>query len=155
MAQERQRGNRARPPARTALDRGNCAHGLSGRSSARQAVSVVIFRAHRARAASLDEARARPAPLLRHVRRWDDADARSDMRLWQRAACSRIPRRGERLRNRAKRGLRSISAQSVERFQKPAGVNEMKLVIIESPYAGDIEANVAYARKCMHDALMR
>jgi len=31
----------------------------------------------------------------------------------------------------------------------------MKLVIIESPYAGDIEANVAYARKCMHDALMR
>lgn len=31
----------------------------------------------------------------------------------------------------------------------------MKLVIIESPYAGDIEANVEYARKCVRDALAR
>lgn len=28
-------------------------------------------------------------------------------------------------------------------------------VIIESPYAGDIEANVAYARACMKDSLNR
>ncbi len=31
----------------------------------------------------------------------------------------------------------------------------MKRVIIESPYAGDIEANVAYAREAMRDCLMR
>ena len=31
----------------------------------------------------------------------------------------------------------------------------MKLVVIESPYAGDIERNVAYARRCMHDSLSR
>lgn len=30
-----------------------------------------------------------------------------------------------------------------------------KLVIIESPYAGDIEANLAYARRCLRDSLMR
>jgi len=29
----------------------------------------------------------------------------------------------------------------------------MKLVILESPYAGDVEANVAYARTCMADSL--
>ncbi len=31
----------------------------------------------------------------------------------------------------------------------------MRLVILESPYAGDIEANVAYARACVRDALER
>jgi hypothetical protein len=31
----------------------------------------------------------------------------------------------------------------------------MKLVILESPYAGDIERNVDYARKCVRDSLMR
>ena len=31
----------------------------------------------------------------------------------------------------------------------------MKLVIIESPYAGDIEQNVEYARACLRDSLMR
>lgn len=31
----------------------------------------------------------------------------------------------------------------------------MKLVIIETPYAGDIETNVAYARACMRDCLER
>ena len=31
----------------------------------------------------------------------------------------------------------------------------MKLVIVESPYAGDIEANIAYARACIRDALAR
>lgn len=28
----------------------------------------------------------------------------------------------------------------------------MKRVIIESPYAGDIEANTAYARRCVRDS---
>ena len=31
----------------------------------------------------------------------------------------------------------------------------MKRVILESPYAGDLERNLAYARLCMHDCLMR
>ena len=31
----------------------------------------------------------------------------------------------------------------------------MRLVIVESPYAGDIEANVEYARACMRDSLNR
>ena len=30
-----------------------------------------------------------------------------------------------------------------------------KLVIVESPYAGDVEANVAYARACLADSLAR
>ena len=31
----------------------------------------------------------------------------------------------------------------------------MKLVILESPYAGDIEKNIEYARACMADCLHR
>ena len=31
----------------------------------------------------------------------------------------------------------------------------MRLVIIESPYAGDVEANVEYARACVRDSLSR
>lgn len=31
----------------------------------------------------------------------------------------------------------------------------MKLVVIESPYAGDIEANIEYARRCVRDSLSR
>lgn len=31
----------------------------------------------------------------------------------------------------------------------------MRLVIIESPYAGDIRANVSYARACVRDSLLR
>ncbi len=34
-------------------------------------------------------------------------------------------------------------------------MGEMRLVIIESPYAGDIEANVGYARRCVRDSLDR
>ena len=32
---------------------------------------------------------------------------------------------------------------------------DFKIVILESPYAGDIEANVAYAKKCALDSLAR
>lgn len=28
-------------------------------------------------------------------------------------------------------------------------------VILESPFAGDVERNIRYARKCMHDCLLR
>jgi hypothetical protein len=31
----------------------------------------------------------------------------------------------------------------------------MRLVVVESPYAGDIEGNVAYARDCLNDCLKR
>lgn len=31
----------------------------------------------------------------------------------------------------------------------------MKLVVIESPYAGDVEANTDYARRCVADSLAR
>ena len=31
----------------------------------------------------------------------------------------------------------------------------MKLVVLESPYAGDIERNTKYAQLCMHDCLQR
>lgn len=31
----------------------------------------------------------------------------------------------------------------------------MRLVVIESPYAGDVDANVAYAKQCVHDCLKR
>lgn len=31
----------------------------------------------------------------------------------------------------------------------------MKLVIVESPYAGDVEANIEYARACLRDSLSR
>src|SRR3990167_7318641 len=29
------------------------------------------------------------------------------------------------------------------------------LVLLESPYAGEVEANLAYARRCMRDSLLR
>ena len=31
----------------------------------------------------------------------------------------------------------------------------MKLVILESPFAGDVEKNIAYARACVRDSLLR
>lgn len=34
-------------------------------------------------------------------------------------------------------------------------MTDRRLVIVESPYAGDVEANVAYARACVRDSLAR
>lgn len=34
-------------------------------------------------------------------------------------------------------------------------LKEMPLVIIESPFAGDIERNIKFARACVHDSLSR
>ena len=31
----------------------------------------------------------------------------------------------------------------------------MRCVILESPYAGDVDANVAYARRCVRDCVLR
>jgi hypothetical protein len=40
-------------------------------------------------------------------------------------------------------------------LQNTQSEDAMKLVILESPYAGDIEANVEYARACVRDSLSR
>lgn len=34
-------------------------------------------------------------------------------------------------------------------------MSKPRLVILESPYAGDVERNVAYARACLRDSLLR
>ena len=34
-------------------------------------------------------------------------------------------------------------------------MKKLKLVIIESPYAGDVEKNMQYARACMRDSIKR
>lgn len=31
----------------------------------------------------------------------------------------------------------------------------MKLVIVESPYAGNVQANIEYARRCIRDSILR
>lgn len=31
----------------------------------------------------------------------------------------------------------------------------MRKVVVESPYAGNVERNLAYARACLHDCLLR
>jgi hypothetical protein len=44
----------------------------------------------------------------------------------------------------------------VSRAEAPIlGGRSMRLVIIESPYAGDVEANIRYARACVLDCLRR
>ena len=43
--------------------------------------------------------------------------------------------------------------RSTPHFAK--SITPMRRVVIESPYAGNIEANVAYARRCMADSLRR
>lgn len=35
------------------------------------------------------------------------------------------------------------------------GRDTVQLVILESPFAGDVQANVTYAREAMHDCLLR
>lgn len=38
---------------------------------------------------------------------------------------------------------------------KAGELNNMQLVILESPYAGNVEENTSYAQKCMKDSLER
>lgn len=44
-------------------------------------------------------------------------------------------------------------ARAIEIIKHP--VSSIRLVILESPYAGDVERNIAYARRCIRDALYR
>jgi hypothetical protein len=39
--------------------------------------------------------------------------------------------------------------------EKEESIGEKPLVIIESPYAGDVDTNIKYARACMRDSLNR
>jgi hypothetical protein len=39
--------------------------------------------------------------------------------------------------------------------EKEESIGENPLVIIESPYAGDVDTNIKYARACMRDSLNR
>jgi hypothetical protein len=43
----------------------------------------------------------------------------------------------------------------LERSAQPVSDRRLRLVILESPYAGDIDANVEYARACVRDSLAR
>lgn len=45
--------------------------------------------------------------------------------------------------------------RSLEISGKVRAVVEKKFVIVESPFAGDVEANVEYARDCLYDSLLR
>ncbi len=40
-------------------------------------------------------------------------------------------------------------------FADAQGEGGVRLVILESPFAGDVEANIAYARRCVRDSLAR
>lgn len=37
----------------------------------------------------------------------------------------------------------------------PQPIAKMRLVIIESPYAGDVHRNISYARACVRDSVLR
>lgn len=42
-------------------------------------------------------------------------------------------------------------------FRSLAGPHpaDMRRVVLESPFAGDVEVNIAYARRCIRDSLLR
>ena len=39
--------------------------------------------------------------------------------------------------------------------KKEKDIKDLKLVLIESPFAGDVDTNIKYARACMRDSLYR
>ena len=47
------------------------------------------------------------------------------------------------------------SSPFADRNRLSAHPREMRRVVVESPFAGDIEANLKYARACLRDCLMR
>jgi len=51
--------------------------------------------------------------------------------------------------------INSFQNTSLEEQRKRFQEKSMRKVIIESPYAGDVEKNTRYARDAMHDCLMR
>lgn len=51
-------------------------------------------------------------------------------------------------------GMRT-QAETVESFLDPRNPTHPRLVVIESPFAGEIERNIRYARAAMNDSLSR
>lgn len=49
----------------------------------------------------------------------------------------------------------NVSGKVISRLPKPYNDSRKPLVIIESPYGGDIERNTEYARVCLLDSLRR
>ena len=48
-----------------------------------------------------------------------------------------------------------FDAEPLKRPNRTMEMRPMRLVIVESPYAGDVEANAAYARAAVKDSLLR
>lgn len=67
------------------------------------------------------------------------------------------PVRAETIREAYQRGWQDREDDILERAERIAPRREAgpRLVILESPYAGDVEANIAYARACLRDSLAR
>ena len=49
----------------------------------------------------------------------------------------------------------TVDSPFADRNRLSAHPREMRRVVVESPFAGDIEANLKYARACLRDCLMR
>ena len=50
---------------------------------------------------------------------------------------------------------RQLRTGVIRCLPKPYNDNRQSLVIIETPYSGDVERNIAYARACLLDSLRR
>ena len=51
--------------------------------------------------------------------------------------------------------VQTLIPKTGEPFSDPADASNMPIVIIESPYAGDVERNLRYVRAAMRDSLLR
>ena len=50
---------------------------------------------------------------------------------------------------------RQLRSGAISHLPKPYNDNRQSLVIIETPYSGDVDGNIAYARACLLDSLRR
>ena len=48
-----------------------------------------------------------------------------------------------------------LQSPFADRNRLSAHPRQMRRVVLESPYAGDVDANLTYARACLRDCLMR
>lgn len=88
------------------------------------------------------------------IRREEIADL---WHAWRAAAMSEDKDRQHRLAEWARRYGDRVCAALLAAYRLRTGEHAAspRLVILESPYAGDVEANVAYARAALRDSLMR
>ena len=66
-----------------------------------------------------------------------------------------MARHGRQGRARPGTARRGTARQGEAGIKVMNEIGSMKLVIVESPYAGDIDANTTYARLCVRDSLER